>query len=80
VIIQPALNTKFWTVAFWSVTHYALNDRARFDEQSFAFSLSTPPTGIVPPIPMGCLIASLQQRLQEKANNETLFSVRWQVL
>ena len=26
------------------------------------------------------LIASLQQRLQEKTSNETLFSVRWQVL
>ena len=25
------------------------------------------------------LIASLQQRLQEKTSNETLFSVRWQV-
>lgn len=31
---------------FWGVTCYALNDRARFDEQSYAFSLSTPPTGI----------------------------------
>ncbi len=31
---------------FWGVTRYALNDRARFDEQSYAFSLSTPPTGI----------------------------------
>ena len=30
---------------FWGVTRYALNDRARFDEQSYAFSLSTPPTG-----------------------------------
>lgn len=26
------------------------------------------------------LIASLQQRLQEKTFNETLFSVRWQVM
>jgi hypothetical protein len=26
------------------------------------------------------LISSLQQRLQEKTSNETLFSVRWQVL
>ena len=31
---------------FWGVTRYALNDRARFDEQSYAFSLGTPPTGI----------------------------------
>ena len=31
---------------FWGVTRYALNDRARFDEQSYAFSLSMPPTGI----------------------------------
>lgn len=31
---------------FWGVTCYALNDRARFDEQSYAFSLGTPPTGI----------------------------------
>lgn len=31
---------------FWGVTRYALNDRARFDEQSYAFSLSSPPTGI----------------------------------
>ena len=31
---------------FWGVTRYALNDRAHFDEQSYAFSLNTPPTGI----------------------------------
>ena len=31
---------------FWAVTRYALNDRAEFDEQSYAFSLNTPPTGI----------------------------------
>lgn len=31
---------------FWGVTRYALNDRAHFDEQSYAFSLTTPPTGI----------------------------------
>ena len=31
---------------FWGVTRYALNDRARFDEQSYAFSLSTPPAGM----------------------------------
>jgi ERCC4-related helicase len=33
---------------FWGVTRYALHDRARFDEQSYAFSLSTPPQGIAP--------------------------------
>ena len=33
---------------FWGVTRYALSDRARFDEQSYAFSLSTPPGGIAP--------------------------------
>ena len=33
---------------FWGVTRYALNDRARFDEQSYAFSLSAPPEGIEP--------------------------------
>lgn len=38
---------------FWGVTCFALDGRARFDEQSYAFSLSTPPTGIAPPIPMG---------------------------
>lgn len=31
---------------FWGVTCYALDGRAQFDEQSYAFSLSTPPTGI----------------------------------
>ena len=31
---------------FWGVTCFALNGRARFDEQSYAFSLSAPPTGI----------------------------------
>ncbi|EOZ4878969.1 SNF2-related protein [Pseudomonas aeruginosa] len=31
---------------FWGVTRYALNDRAHFDEQSYAFSLSMPPAGI----------------------------------
>lgn len=31
---------------FWGVTRYALNGRARFDEQSYAFSLSMPPAGI----------------------------------
>jgi hypothetical protein len=33
---------------FWGVTRYALEGRARFDEQSYAFSLVTPPDGIVP--------------------------------
>ena len=33
---------------FWGVTRYALSDRARFDEQSYAFSLSKPPSGIAP--------------------------------
>jgi len=33
---------------FWGVTRYALSDRARFDEQSYAFSLSSPPEGIAP--------------------------------
>jgi len=33
---------------FWGVTRYALDGRARFDEQSYAFSLSTPPDGIAP--------------------------------
>lgn len=31
---------------FWGVTRYALDDRARFDEQSYAFSLNEPPAGI----------------------------------
>jgi ERCC4-related helicase len=31
---------------FWGVTRFALRERARFDEQSFAFSLSMPPDGI----------------------------------
>lgn len=31
---------------FWGVTRYALNDRARFDDRAYAFSLITPPTGI----------------------------------
>ena len=33
---------------FWGVTCYALDGSARFDEQSYAFSLSTPPAGIAP--------------------------------
>jgi len=38
---------------FWGVTYYALDGRARFDEQSYAFSLSTPPTGIAQLAPIG---------------------------
>lgn len=38
---------------FWGVTRYALSDRARFDEQSYAFSLSTPPEGIAQLAPAG---------------------------
>ncbi|MBI1626695.1 SNF2-related protein [Comamonas suwonensis] len=38
---------------FWGVTCFALDGRARFDEQSYAFSLSTPPTGIVQLAPVG---------------------------
>jgi hypothetical protein len=33
---------------FWGVTQYALSDRARFEEISYAFSLSNPPEGIAP--------------------------------
>lgn len=33
---------------FWGVTCYALSDRAQFDESSYAFSLSEPPSGISP--------------------------------
>lgn len=33
---------------FWGVTRYALSERACFDEQSYAFSLSTPPDRIAP--------------------------------
>lgn len=38
---------------FWGVTCYALDGRARFDEQSYAFSLSAPPTGIAQVAPPG---------------------------
>lgn len=31
---------------FWGVTRYALSGRARFDDQSYAFSLSSPPQGV----------------------------------
>ncbi|MCB5188651.1 DEAD/DEAH box helicase family protein [Methylobacillus caricis] len=31
---------------FWGVTRYALSERARFDEQSYAFFLSSPPQSI----------------------------------
>jgi len=33
---------------FWGVTQYALSDRARFEEISYAFSLGNPPEGIAP--------------------------------
>ena len=33
---------------FWGVTRYALSDRARFDDQSYAFSLSRPPEAVAP--------------------------------
>ena len=38
---------------FWGVTCYALDGRACFDEQAYAFSLSTPPTGIAQLAPPG---------------------------
>lgn len=38
---------------FWGVTRFALNGRARFDEQAYAFSLSHPPEGIAPQAPVG---------------------------
>ncbi|HDR8948165.1 TPA: DEAD/DEAH box helicase family protein [Burkholderia vietnamiensis] len=38
---------------FWGVTRFALNERARFDEQAYAFSLSHPPEGIAPQAPVG---------------------------
>lgn len=38
---------------FWGVTRYALNDRARFDEQSYAFSLNTSPTEVARLAPPG---------------------------
>lgn len=38
---------------FWGVTHFALSDRARFDDQAYAFSLSHPPEGIAPQAPVG---------------------------
>ena len=31
---------------FWYVTRFALSDRARFDENSYAFTLSNPPEGV----------------------------------
>ena len=33
---------------FWGVTRYALGERAKFDEQAHAFSLTQPPAGIAP--------------------------------
>jgi hypothetical protein len=38
---------------FWGVTLYALSDRARFDEQSYAFSLSRPPEALAPQVMPG---------------------------
>ena len=38
---------------FWGVTRYALSDRARFDEQSYAFSLSRPPDALTPQVMSG---------------------------
>jgi ERCC4-related helicase len=38
---------------FWGVTRYALSDRARFDEQSYAFSLSRPPDVLTPQVTPG---------------------------
>jgi len=38
---------------FWGVTRYALSDRARFDEQSYAFSLRTPPESLTPLVTAG---------------------------
>lgn len=38
---------------FWGVTRYALNELARFDEQSYAFSLNTPPTEVAKLAPPG---------------------------
>ncbi|KWI60004.1 SNF2-related protein [Burkholderia ubonensis] len=38
---------------FWGVTRFALSERARFDEQAYAFSLTHPPEGIEPQAPVG---------------------------
>ncbi|MBK7664291.1 MAG: DEAD/DEAH box helicase family protein [Sterolibacteriaceae bacterium] len=38
---------------FWGVTRYALSDRARFDEKSYAFSLSRPPDALTPQVTPG---------------------------
>ena len=38
---------------FWGVTRYALSDRARFDEQSYAFSLIRPPDVLTPQVMSG---------------------------
>jgi ERCC4-related helicase len=38
---------------FWGVTRYALSDRARFDEQSYAFSLVKPPEALTPEVKSG---------------------------
>lgn len=38
---------------FWGLTHYALAEHAKFDEQSYAFSLSQAPAKTEAPIPTG---------------------------
>lgn len=38
---------------FWGVTRYALDDRAKFDDQAHAFSLSNPPEGLQASAPVG---------------------------
>ena len=38
---------------FWGVTRYALSDRARFDEQFYAFSLTKPPETLAPEVMPG---------------------------
>lgn len=38
---------------FWGVTRFALNERASFDEQAYAFSLSHPPDDIATHAPVG---------------------------
>lgn len=52
---------------FWGVTRYALSDRARFDEQSYAFSLSRPPDALKPQVTPGryqLIRANTQQQAQ----------------
>lgn len=38
---------------FWGATRYALADHARFDEQSYAFSLTKPPKNLASAAPVG---------------------------